>query len=131
MGTDRYTRIMLTVIAVALVYLCVVLTPLPVALAQPGTGTRPGELTAPAQVIVIGWRAPEAVPVTASRPLPVDLPNPVRVQGQVTTERSSGRADRVVVVGWEENAQLDRGGSLRPIDVKAPAGLPVSVVPPR
>jgi hypothetical protein len=129
MGTDRYTRVVLTVIAVALVYLCFVLTPLPTALAQPGTGTRPGELTAPAQVVIIGWRAPETVSITAPRPLPVDLPNPVRVQGQVTTERSSGRADRVVLVGWEQNGALGRAATMRPLDASSQAGLPVTVLP--
>jgi hypothetical protein len=129
MGTDRYTRIVLTVIAVALVYLCVVMTPLPAVLAQPGTGTRPGELTAPAQVVIIGWRAPEPVQIAAARPLPVDLPNPVRVRGQVTTERGSGRADRVVVVGWEQNGTVDKAAPLRPLDASAQGGLPVTTLP--
>ena len=41
---DRYTKAALTLIATALVYLCVVLTPLPGVQAQGGT-QRPGEPT--------------------------------------------------------------------------------------
>ena len=46
--SDRFTKIVLTVIATALVYLCVVLTPLPSAHAQ--TAARPGDPTGPGTV---------------------------------------------------------------------------------
>jgi hypothetical protein len=129
MQSDRYVKMVLTVIAAALVYLCVLATPLPVVDAQ--TAKRPGDPTGPAEVVVIGWRAPAShiVPVTTPAPLRVDVLNTVRVQGQVTTERSAGRADRVVLVGWEEVADRDRSGVLRPLDSTAGrASLPVSVV---
>ncbi len=98
---DGHTRFVLAVIAGARVYLCVQLTPLPAVRAQ--TAARPGESTAPVHVVIVGWRAPQSdlgpMNVTTS-PLPVS----VRGSVQVTTERSTGRADRVVLVGWEERA---------------------------
>jgi hypothetical protein len=104
MSTDRYLKAVLTVIASALVYLCVVLTPWPSAQAQ--TAARPGDPTGPAQVVVVGWRAPQSdrVPIAAASPLPVSVAGPVQVTGKVTTERSGGDADRVVLVGWEDRA---------------------------
>ena len=52
--TDRYTKCVLTVIAVALVYLCVIFTPLPHAHAQTSS-IRPGESSGPTEVVVVGW----------------------------------------------------------------------------
>ena len=52
--TDRYTKTVLTVIATAFIYLCVVITSLPAVQAQ-GT-QRPGEPTGPLQVVIVGWR---------------------------------------------------------------------------
>ena len=99
---DRYTKTVLTVIAAALVYLCVVLTPLPSAHAQ-GT-QRAGEMiTTPIETVIVGWKAQGS--------LPIYTPEPLRVQ----TERSTGSADRVVIVGWEENAGRDRAAALTPI----------------
>lgn len=132
MSTDRYLRAVLTVIAAALVYLCVVLTPWPAVQAQ--TAARPGDPTGPAQVVVVGWRAPqnERVPIVAPSAIPVTMSEPIRVTGQVTTERTAGDADRVVIVGWEERAAVRRGGgSFRTFDVTNPArevGLPVAPV---
>jgi hypothetical protein len=137
MTPDRYTRIVLTIIAAALVYLCLVFTAWPSLEAQ--TALRPGDSTGPAQVVIVGWRAPQAdrVPITTSAPMPVAITGgPVPISGQVTTERSSGRADRVVLVGWEEAAVSDRlvPSAFRPVDPdgtgtqsQVPA-LPVSVV---
>lgn len=107
---DRYTRIVLTVIAVALIYLCIVMTPFPSVQAQ-GT-QRPGEASGPQEVVVVGWR-----PTT---PLPIVSPEPLRV----VTEQRQGITDRIVVAGWEE---MEKGRiSARRFDAQN-IGLPVSV----
>jgi hypothetical protein len=108
--TDRYTKTILTVIAGALIYLCIVMTAFPAAQAQ--SSARPGEPTGPQDVVVVGWR-----PTT---PLPIVALEPVRV----ITEQKAGIPDRVVLVGWEEtNAQ---GPAARRFDTGSD-GLPVSV----
>jgi hypothetical protein len=110
----------------ALVYLCIVLTPWPALHAQRAT-QRPGEFTGPGEIVIVGWKVPpsEAVPVTFQRPMPVTVAEPVQVTGRVATERSSGRADRVVIAGWEELGSADRAGRARAIESGA-AGLPVT-----
>lgn len=107
---DRYTKAVLTLIAFALVYLCVIVTPLPRAHAQTPS-IRPGESSGPTEVVVVGWRSREglaAFPVSIADPVRVTAAQPLPVKGEVTTERSAGVADRVVLVGWEENARRDR-----------------------
>lgn len=130
MSTDRYTKTMLTVIAGALIYLCIVMTPLPAAQAQ--ATLLPGQISSePLPVVITGWQAAgQAMPVTFQRPVPVTVNNEVRV----TTERSSGVADRVVLVGWEQNARSDRpspaasfNGLRSQIGTN---GLPVTAQPP-
>ena len=123
---DRYTKAVLSVIAVALIYLCVVLTPLPGLNAQ--TAARPGDPTGPAQMVIVGWRAApgETIPVSVTRPVPiVSGGEPVRIAGRVTTERSDGAADRVVLIGWEENSTRDRSNTAMRTFSKATPGLPV------
>jgi hypothetical protein len=110
---DRYTKTVLTVIAVALVYLCIVMTPMPTVHAQQ-TAARPGEMTGPAQVVVVGWNANAPVPITTAQPL------------QVITERSSGAADRMVVVGWEEGAAPGHAGNVHGFSGPT-GGVPVVV----
>ena len=92
MPTDRYTKLMLTIIAGALLYLCIVLTPLPAVQAQ-APPLRPGQISSePLPVVITGWQAAgQAMPVTFQRPVPVTVNNDVRV----ITERASGVADRV------------------------------------
>lgn len=125
---DRYTKAVLTLIAVALVYLCVVLTPWPGVQAQ--TAARPGDPTGPAQMVIVGWRgAPgETIPVSSPRPMPVNVTEPVRIAGRVITERADEKAQRVVLAGWEENAgrEFASPGPIRSITAKTP-GLPVTV----
>jgi hypothetical protein len=108
---DRYTKVVLTLIACALLYLCVIFTPLPRAHAQVPSRT-PGEPSGPTDVVVVGWRAPgeATVPVRITHSVPVTSPQPLRITGEVTTERSSPRplADRVILVGWEEDASGNR-----------------------
>ena len=126
--SDRYTKFVLTVIAAALLYLCVVLTPLPAVQAQQNT-LRPGEPTGPVQAVIVGWRgAPgESIPVSTALPVPVVIKDTVQISGTVATERSSGAADRVVVVGWEEGAVREKlTRPMRAITTATP-GLPVSV----
>jgi hypothetical protein len=121
--TDRYTKTVLTIIAGALVYLCIVMTAFPVTHAQ----GRAGEIATPGQMVIVGWKA-DPLPVVAARPLPVAVPEPLRV----TTERSTNVADRVIVVGWEARASRERGGvvqSLPGVNTGNPAPLPVVVTP--
>jgi hypothetical protein len=122
--TDRYTKILLTVIALALVYLCVVLTPIPGVQAQ--TARRPGDPTGPAEMVIVGWRAPkgETLPVTVFGSVIVDNTAPFRITGDVRTERSSGAADRVVLVGWEEGAIREKPRPMKNLTLNEP-GFPV------
>ncbi|MEK7994099.1 MAG: hypothetical protein AAB403_09880 [Planctomycetota bacterium] len=124
---DRYTKAVLTLIATALVYLCVVLTPWPGVHAQ--TAARPGESTGPAQVVIVGWRAPsgESIPVTTMGTVGVTVSGPVQVNGRVTTEKATERADRVVLVGWEQGGTRDGKpvGGLQSFSVSS--SLPVNV----
>ena len=107
---DRYTKTVLTVIAGALLYLCIVMTAFPAAHAQ--STARPGESTGPQEVVVVGWR-----PTT---PLPIIAPEPLRV----ITEQRAGITDRVMLAGWEE---VERGAAVeRRINTQT-LGLPVVV----
>ena len=128
---DRYTKAILTLIACALVYLCAIFTPLPRAHAQTPS-KHPGEPSGPTEVIVVGWRAPGeiAVPVTITHPVQVTAPQALRITGQVTTENSD-RPERVIVIGWEENAVRDRARDLKTLSNMPTMmrGLPVQ--PPK
>jgi hypothetical protein len=110
--TDRYTKAVLTVIAGALIYLCVVMTAFPALSAQ--TAKRPGDPTGPGEMVIVGWKSDAAIPIVTKEPL------------RVITERSSGVPDRVVLVGWEELSQRDRQAQLRRFDSQS-LGLPVVV----
>ena len=103
---DKYTKTVLTVIAFALVYLCIVQTPWPAAYAQ--SSARPGEPTGPEQVVVVGVRAPLPVAIEGAVPVVNAGQQPLRIAGAVTTERSAGNADRVVLVGWEQESVVDK-----------------------
>jgi len=127
--TDRYTKTLLSIIAAALVYLCVVLTPLPGVSAQQPSA-RPGEPSGPTDVVIVGWRAPDgtAFPVAVRNTVQVTSSQPLRITGAVTTERSDSElADRVVVVGWEPGATREKPARMRPIS-DTTAGLPVRVL---
>jgi hypothetical protein len=126
---DRYLKGVLTVIAGALIYLCVVLTPLPGVSAQTNS-RRPGEPSGPTEVIVVGWRPPADAPVavtfqqpisvTASTPLRVTAAEPLRITGRVTTEQSG--PDDVVIVGWKDRNTSPSANNLisSPLPVKTP-----------
>jgi hypothetical protein len=108
--TDRYTKTVLTVIAGALIYLCIVMTAFPAAQAQ--ASARPGEPTGPQEVVVVGWRPTTPVPIVALEPL------------RVITQQNTGTPDRVVLAGWEE---LTRGTVQDRRFDAASGGLPVVV----
>lgn len=113
---DRYTKFVLTVIACALVYLCAMMTPFPVVEAQ-GTKRAGDMITTPIEAVIVGWKLTEPLQIATSRPLPVQ------------TERSTGTADRVVVVGWEDNAARDRTTAMVPILTNRGQALPVKTYP--
>lgn len=119
---DRYTKAVLTVIAGALVYLCVVLTAFPAVSAQ--TAKRPGDPTGPGEMVIVGWRATEPVPVSIARPVAVTIDEPLRVTGRVQTEQHGSIADRVVLVGWEAGAIREKPTRMQPLS-DTTAGLPV------
>lgn len=122
--TDRYIKSVLTVIAGALIYLCVIVTPIPGVSAQTPS-LRPGESSGPTEVVVVGWRpsGPDPVPVT------IQQTQPLRIEGTVTTERSTTRlADRVVIVGWEAGGTRELQ---RPVtSITDSSRLPVALPPP-
>jgi hypothetical protein len=124
---DRYTKTILTLIATTLVYLCIVVTPMPAVEAQ--STQRPGEPTGPVQVVIVGWRGAqgETIPVAIPAPLTVSVNGLVEVRGQVKTEKANDRAERVALVGWEEGGTRDGKvvPPMRPITVVE--SLPVSV----
>ena len=118
---DRYTKTVLTVIAGALLYIAVILTPLPGVRAQQPS-LRPGEPSGPTEVVIVGWHSGGREPI----PVSIQQTQPLRITGQVTTERSSDRADRVVLVGWESGADRDKPMRVRPISdsSRLPVELP-------
>jgi hypothetical protein len=121
---DRYTRIVLTVIAGALLYIAAILTPLPALTAQVPS-LRPGESSGPTEVVVVGWRAGGRDPV----PVTIEQSRPLRIEGTVTTERSTTRvADRVILVGWEPGADREVVRAARPLTESS--RLPVALPPP-
>jgi hypothetical protein len=132
MTNDRYLRCVLTTIALALVYLCVVLTPLPIASAQ-GART-PGESTGPAEMVIVGMRLgpADAIPVYAPNPIPltgeVKVSNEVRVSGRVQTEQAASTLSRVVITGWEEKGSREADGRYWPLDPTRAWGLPTAPV---
>lgn len=129
MSNDAVVRTLLGVIAAALLYLCVVLTPMPVLHGQtaPVFGTRaPGEPTGPGEVVIVGWRVADmpAMPVQVVNRLAAD----VRVVGPVDTRQAPRATTRVVLAGWEPNGPPPAETYTR---WDAPGrGLPVSDIPP-
>ena len=124
---DRYLKAVFTVIAGALVYLCVVLTPIPGVAAQTPS-LRPGVSSGPMEVVIVGWQTGgrEAMPVT------IQQTQPLRIEGNVTTERSTTRlADRVVLVGWETNGSREVPRALTPISESSRLPVSGAAPPPR
>jgi hypothetical protein len=133
MRNELYLRVVLTVIAGALVYLCIVFTPLPAASAQGrrvvGAPT-PGESTGPGEMVIVGFRLPpdEALPIQGKVSVAGDVTvsNTVRVAGRVQTEPVDNTATRTVLVGWEENGQPQMPGRFARWNDGAKQALPVS-----
>ncbi len=124
---DRYTKFILTVIAGALLYLGVIFTPLPAANAQTPSKYH-GQSSGPTEVVIVGWHSgQDVIPVSIGHPVQVTASKPLPITGQVTTERTSEKADRVVLVGWEENATREKPIRFRGLDVRTPA-IPVRVI---
>jgi hypothetical protein len=125
MKSDLYLRAVLTVIAAALVYLCVILTPVPAVSAQAGQvvgAPVPGVSTGPGEMVIVGWKTADAIPV--------NVRSEVRVAGRVQTEQLSGAVDRVVVAGWESQATARARGEFVGFGESAKQGLPVSIKQP-
>jgi hypothetical protein len=122
---DWYLRSVFTVIAAALVYLCLVLTPWPRVSAQ--TARRPGDPTGPAEMVIVGWRIPNdaALPVQVRGRAEVTVAGDVRVSGRVSTEPVANTSTRVVLAGWEDSASRERPGTYRAWDDQQRLALPV------
>lgn len=130
MANDRYIRVALTVIAAALVYLCIVLTPFPTASAQAGRvvgAPTPGVSTGPAEMVVVGWRVPDTIPVSVARGEMRITNDTIRVTGRVQAEQPPDSAQRTVLIGWEEQATLTKAGGFAALGSTQARGLPVSV----
>jgi hypothetical protein len=131
---DLYVRFVLTAIAAALVYLCVVFTPLPAAIAQ--TAPRPGDDTGPARCVIVGWKTTDHIPVEVLDSITLKTTGEMRVTGVVQTEQRPNSTTRVVLTGWEEGASAPQPGALRPLTREAtgsglPPGIPVTTVTTR
>ncbi len=121
---DRYTKTLLTVIAGTLLYIAAVVTPLPgVAAQQPSL--RPGESSGPTEVVIVGWRPGGREPV----PVTIQQSQPLRIEGNVNTERSTSQlADRVVIAGWEQDGVRNAPRGFRALTEVS--RLPVALPPP-
>jgi hypothetical protein len=133
MTTDRYLRLVLTVIAAALVYLCVILTPLPAVSAQTPRivgGKTPGEYTGPAEVVIVDWRLPEnaSLPVNVTRG-DVRVTNELSITGDVEVVQRPNNPLRTVLIGHEEGASATAAGRFSNISQGAGRGVPVTALP--
>jgi hypothetical protein len=128
---DRYIKTMLTIIAGALLYLCIVMTPLAGVSAQTPSKT-PGVSSGPMEVVVVGYNAQSPMPVAVSGLVEVTAATPLRITGQVSTTKGSDRADRVILVGWEKRANRDKGGPMELLsDFKGDESLRLPVQLPK
>jgi hypothetical protein len=81
---------------------------------QAQTTKRAGEIiNQPIEAVIVGWKL--------NAPLPIMATEPLRVQ----TERASGQADRVVIVGWEESASREKASTFWPIMSSRGQNFPV------
>ena len=128
MKADAYLRGVFTVIAGALVYLCVILTPWPTVSAQ--TALRPGDPTGPAEMVIVGVRPGVALPVQVQGPVTVGndvrVTGDVKVSGRVQTEQVPRALSRVVLTGWEDGGSGDAPGNLVRWSRATSVALPVA-----
>ena len=131
MSSDAYLRGVLTIIAVALVYLCVILTPWPTATAQ--TALRPGDPTGPGEMVIVGVRPGVALPVQVQGAVTVGnelrVTGDVKVTGRVQTEQAPRTLSRVILTGWEDAATGEAPGTFQRWSRATSAALPVAPVP--
>jgi hypothetical protein len=135
MRSDPYLRVVLTVIAAALLYLCIVLTPLPIASAQTPRivgGRTPGEYTGPAEVVVVDWRLPDgaSLPVNVTRG-DVRVTSEVSVKGVVEVRQPPNNPLRTVLIGHEDGASNAIPGRFTGISQTSGRGVPVVTVQTR
>jgi hypothetical protein len=132
MRGDFYTRALLTIAAVALVYLCVAVTAFPAAHAQ--RAARPGDDTGPARCLIVGWDTADRVPVQVLDSITLKTTGDMRISGTVQTEQKPNSVERVVLAGWEQRGSDRAAGPFRAFDADAknPAlrGVPVTVYNP-
>ena len=84
------------------------------------------------EVVVVGYNAQSPMPVAVSGLVEVTASNPLRITGQVTTAKSSERADRVILVGWEKRANRQNAGGFEMLsDNKSDVGLALPVQLPK
>ena len=128
MKVDAYLRGVFTVIAGALVSLCVVLTPWPTASAQ--TALRPGDPTGPGEMVIVGVRQGVTLPVQVQGPVTVGnelrVTGDVKVSGRVQTEQVPRTLSRVVLTGWEDGGPGDAPGNLVRWNRATSVALPVA-----
>ncbi|MFN8062481.1 MAG: hypothetical protein U0Q12_25240 [Vicinamibacterales bacterium] len=112
---------LLGVIAACLVYLCVWLTLSSTVAEVSAQSQRPGELTGPTRVVVVGWD------VGSTSRIPVDvgtvrLAGPVDVRGTVSVRAADEHGLATVIAGYQGEADASRVTRL-----SAQRGLPVTV----
>jgi len=84
------------------------------------------------EVIVVGYDAQSPMSFAVSRLVDLSAGNQPRFSGQVTTAKSSERADRVILVGWEKRANRQNAGPLEMFsDAKSDVGLALPVQLPK
>jgi len=124
-----YLHAVLTVIAAALVYLCVLFTPLPIASAQgrPIVGApTPGESTGPAEMVIVGFRLPPDTVLPIQGTVDATVSNTVRIAGRVETLPVDNTTTRAILVGWEEGGAPGSRGGFKAFNPLANQALPVS-----
>jgi hypothetical protein len=82
-------------------------------------------------MVIVGWRVPASERVGVTVADTVNVSGAVKVSGVVSTERSSGKVDRVMIAGWEEQSTADNPGRNRFFSAQQPVpqALPVTTLP--
>ena len=128
---DRYTKFILTVIAGALLYLAVILTPLPRECRRP-RNTRAIE-RAHCRSWSLARGLPQAVmPVSFSQPVEVTASTAAAGHRPGENRAILRPADRVVLVGWEEGPNRDKrapDGDVQRTRIPTGGALPVQQLP--
>ena len=88
--TDRYTKIVLTVIAGALVYLCIVMTAFPAVQAQGTQASGRNDHERRFEAVIVGWSVSEPMPIVTTAP----DPGADRAQRRHGRSRHHGRMGR-------------------------------------